>query len=273
AGFVDGPNVYAYVMQNPWSKFDALGLWTWGEVGRDCVETVGGAVSGAYGLVAHGLGAAVETMSGGMLYSGCNEKFNSGVAAEGKATVHMVDEVAHAAMTTAQGRWGETWGHAQNVLGDTPGKMLGNILMIAAPVALNKMKGAKGAPVGEIESSANKGAGRRGSPETRADIDMQRDRILSENPDWVHTHGGTDVVTGAPLPEKYVPGADGGKKGSTYPDLTFQKPDATNHHHNTVDTKADTVTPTTRETNNMERLAKLKPEDTISSTPKPRKVP
>jgi RHS repeat-associated protein len=26
AGFVDGPNLYAYVMQNPWSKFDPLGL-------------------------------------------------------------------------------------------------------------------------------------------------------------------------------------------------------------------------------------------------------
>ena len=33
AGFVDGPNLYAYVMQNPWSKFDPLGLsetWPWG---------------------------------------------------------------------------------------------------------------------------------------------------------------------------------------------------------------------------------------------------
>ena len=26
AGFVDGPNMYAYVRQNPWSKFDPLGL-------------------------------------------------------------------------------------------------------------------------------------------------------------------------------------------------------------------------------------------------------
>jgi RHS repeat-associated protein len=26
AGFVDGPNLYAYVMQNPWTKFDPLGL-------------------------------------------------------------------------------------------------------------------------------------------------------------------------------------------------------------------------------------------------------
>jgi uncharacterized protein RhaS with RHS repeats len=25
-GFVDGPNVYTYVRQNPWSKFDPLGL-------------------------------------------------------------------------------------------------------------------------------------------------------------------------------------------------------------------------------------------------------
>ncbi len=27
AGFVDGPNLYAYVMQNPWTAFDPLGLW------------------------------------------------------------------------------------------------------------------------------------------------------------------------------------------------------------------------------------------------------
>ena len=27
AGFVDGPNLYAYVMQNPWTKFDPLGLY------------------------------------------------------------------------------------------------------------------------------------------------------------------------------------------------------------------------------------------------------
>ncbi|RYD60417.1 MAG: RHS repeat-associated core domain-containing protein, partial [Verrucomicrobiaceae bacterium] len=27
AGFVDGPNLYAYVRQNPWSKFDPEGLW------------------------------------------------------------------------------------------------------------------------------------------------------------------------------------------------------------------------------------------------------
>jgi RHS repeat-associated protein len=34
AGFVDGPNLYAYVMQNPWSKWDPDGLW-W----RDALST------------------------------------------------------------------------------------------------------------------------------------------------------------------------------------------------------------------------------------------
>ena len=37
-GFVDGPNVYTYVNQNPWTKFDPLGLWEtgsyWGDVGE-----------------------------------------------------------------------------------------------------------------------------------------------------------------------------------------------------------------------------------------------
>ncbi|RBP35123.1 RHS repeat-associated protein [Roseimicrobium gellanilyticum] len=33
AGFVDGPNLYAYVKQNPWSKFDPLGLYEEGEDG------------------------------------------------------------------------------------------------------------------------------------------------------------------------------------------------------------------------------------------------
>ena len=38
AGFVDGPNVYTYVRQNPWTKFDPFGLWEtgsyWGDVGQ-----------------------------------------------------------------------------------------------------------------------------------------------------------------------------------------------------------------------------------------------
>jgi hypothetical protein len=95
-----------------------------------------------------------------MLYSGCNEKFNTGVVAVGKDMFHKVDQTAHAAMSAAQGRWGEAGGHVQNVLGDTPGKMIGNLLTIGlAEGAFSKMKGGKGAPVAEVSG---------GSPEASA---------------------------------------------------------------------------------------------------------
>lgn len=38
AGFVDGPNVYTYVRQNPWTMFDPLGLWGLGESNGDFID-------------------------------------------------------------------------------------------------------------------------------------------------------------------------------------------------------------------------------------------
>jgi RHS repeat-associated protein len=43
AGFVDGPNTYTYVRQNPWTSFDPLGLWGWKNLLStvlDCVPVV-----------------------------------------------------------------------------------------------------------------------------------------------------------------------------------------------------------------------------------------
>ncbi|BCU78559.1 RHS repeat-associated core domain-containing protein [Luteolibacter sp. LG18] len=40
AGFVDGPNVYTYVRQNPWTKFDPEGLWGRGESNGPVVDGV-----------------------------------------------------------------------------------------------------------------------------------------------------------------------------------------------------------------------------------------
>jgi RHS repeat-associated protein len=113
----------------------------------------------------------------------------------------------------------------------------------------------------------NKG-GIRGKDVTRSHIDKERDRILSENADWQHTHGGTDRVTGAPKPELHIPGPGGGQEGSTRPDLTFKKPDGSFHHHNTVDTNSD-GTMTDREAQNLARLQAARPEDTTSTSPKP----
>ncbi|MCW1917126.1 hypothetical protein OJ996_26325, partial [Luteolibacter sp. GHJ8] len=60
AGFVDGPNVYAYVRQNPWSAFDPEGLApqivnTLASMGDDWFGYWGG-VGGAAGNMAKGLG-------------------------------------------------------------------------------------------------------------------------------------------------------------------------------------------------------------------------
>jgi RHS repeat-associated protein len=101
-------------------------------------------------------------------------------------------------------------------------------------------------------------------------INRERDRILRENPGWEHTHGGNDAVSGERKKEFYVPGPNGGQQGSTRPDLTFSKPDGTNHHHNTVDTEADGTTMTDREKTNLNRLQAARPNDSTSTSPKPK---
>ena len=40
AGFVDGPNVYTYVRQNPWTAFDPEGLFEWSKVGKSLLNTM-----------------------------------------------------------------------------------------------------------------------------------------------------------------------------------------------------------------------------------------
>jgi len=55
AGFIDGPNLYTYVQQNPWTKFDPEGLWSTsqflGDVGHQLYANVGGLGTGFYNAV------------------------------------------------------------------------------------------------------------------------------------------------------------------------------------------------------------------------------
>jgi hypothetical protein len=44
---------------------------------------------------------------------------------------------------------------------------------------------------------------------------------MDANPDYKHVAGGRDRVIGAEIPEEFLPGSGGGRKGSSYPDLTF----------------------------------------------------
>ena len=122
--------------------------------------------------------------------------------------------------------------------------------------------------MGNREVLTHNMCGRRGNEETRADVDAQRDKIQAENPEWVHVGGGTR--DGKPLKEMYITGPDKQRKGSTYPDLSFKKPDGTFHHHNTQDTYAD-GTATKREAANEARLQQHRPDDTVSSSAKPKK--
>ncbi|MDR6523070.1 RHS repeat-associated protein [Variovorax paradoxus] len=87
--------------------------------------------------------------------------------------------------------------------------------------------------------------GRLGKQSTRDHISSVSCRLEARG--WTITGGG------GRLPEEYLPGPGGARKGSSYPDITAEK-DGRTLRVNTVDTRADGVTPTTRETTNAERI-------------------
>jgi hypothetical protein len=73
---------------------------------------------------------------------------------------------------------------------------------------------------------------------------------------------------GGVKPEEYIPGPGNARRGSSYPDITAEK-NAKTLRVNTVDTRADGVTPSTREANNAARIRIQKPNDTLILIPKP----
>lgn len=90
--------------------------------------------------------------------------------------------------------------------------------------------------------------GRLGSQTTRQHIDDVATEL--EQRGCTITHGGGPSRG---LKEEYLPGPGGRRKGSSYPDITAQKGDKT-LRVNTVDTRADGVTPSTREARNATRI-------------------
>ena len=67
---------------------------------------------------------------------------------------------------------------------------------------------------------------------------------------WTITGGGGPSRD---LKEEYLPGPGGGRRGSSYPDITATKGGKT-LRVNTIDTYADGVTPTKREAANAARI-------------------
>lgn len=107
--------------------------------------------------------------------------------------------------------------------------------------------------------------GRLGSASTRQHIQDVINKL--EAAGWTITNGGIDA-NGNRRPEEYIPGAGGARKGSSYPDITATKNGQT-LRVNTIDTRADGVTPSTREARNAARIRSQKPNDTLILIPKP----
>ena len=102
-------------------------------------------------------------------------------------------------------------------------------------------------PIGRAVKVAKSG-GRLGSQTTRQHIDDVSTEM--EKRGWTITHGGGPSRG---LKEEYLPGPNGARKGSSYPDITATKNGKT-LRVNTVDTYADGVTPTAREASNAARI-------------------
>ncbi|MCD9189201.1 MAG: DUF6531 domain-containing protein [Pyrinomonadaceae bacterium] len=96
--------------------------------------------------------------------------------------------------------------------------------------------------------------GRRGNKATRDQLDRIRDQFIKDNPDYTHVGGGRDAISGNKIPEEYLKPLDGGTKGGSYPDLTFQAPDGSRVRINTVDYYKRTGIPTDRELTNAYRI-------------------
>ena len=111
-----------------------------------------------------------------------------------------------------------------------------------------------GGGYGKLLKGGRKYLGRRGSKETRDQLDKVRDEILDNNPNLKQIGGGRDRFSGDDIAEEYLRPINGGKKGGSYPDLTFQSPDGSKFRINTVDTYKKNNTPTNRELDNAYRI-------------------
>jgi hypothetical protein len=104
----------------------------------------------------------------------------------------------------------------------------------------------------------NECGGRLGNASTRAQNAEIADRLEKD--------GFTITGGGGRAKEEYIPGPDGGRKGSSYPDITATK-DGKTTRINTVDTKADGSL-TKREEAAAEKIGKAKPDDDFLVVPK-----
>jgi RHS repeat-associated protein len=167
-GFVDGPNVYTYVNQSPWTKFDPFGLyeWKWSKVGT----AIGNGIHGAAALVQSVVGSVVEIGTGGLIGGGMNDRRGqlmadaiTGTAETGGAVI----EASHAAVGGDMGYAAQT---VAETLGETPEEALGNALLMGATYGASRYL-----PDGSPTKSQR---------QTHADADIQVEVEIPKKPDY-----------------------------------------------------------------------------------------
>jgi RHS repeat-associated protein len=89
-GFVDGPNMYAYVVQNPWSKFDPEGLMSWGDAWDYTKAAASGLGEGAVD-VAMAFRSAAEAPGAMLGYMSVNGVGNTIMEAHDQITTNLAN--------------------------------------------------------------------------------------------------------------------------------------------------------------------------------------
>jgi hypothetical protein len=155
---VDGPNVYTYVTQNPWTYYDPHGLfeWSWSKFGNSLYNTVN-----AVGELGQDtVGSLVEIAALGSMGWDANARFNEKVINIGKGGVETVGKGVEAAHMAAGGDWAGGGEAALMILGDTPEEAAANALLIAVTEGGSRyLKGSGGVTDGSARaiSEVNEG--------------------------------------------------------------------------------------------------------------------
>jgi RHS repeat-associated protein len=151
-----------------------------------------------------------------------------------------------------------------------PDSDFGDISLSGGGILLGTV--APGGGYGRLGKSARKYFGRRGNPATRDQLDDVRDQFLDNNPNYRHVGGGRNRVTGDDIREEYLPNPSGGRKGSSYADLTFEGPDGSRIRINTYDSNMIGL-PSARETEAADRLFRNGRGSPVVLVPKRRCIP